>query len=816
MNKDKKMRAARRMNRRMPAWMTLEKRSGDEYKYFRGTLRLKNVPSEAEVLFASMGHCACFINGKFVSASTGRYPGRVNRHQVASFLRPGLNAFALALGGSYFWKDEMEHRQARGLWASMAAFEFRAESGRKQIVMVSDKTWRCSPAAGPGWMTPEFDDSAWGRPDLARLVSADEHGRFWDSAPLFREYAATLPPAREAADGVAPVVGPGYALNVKESELPIAAPSAVVSVFDAQTDAPRFAVKPLEGAAPIPLDDSTPAIVLDFGRLVVGFLEIDFAAPASGRLRFEFDYSEDPRDFTKAAHFGPWIIEKLAVEAEFHNARSWFNARRRAFRYLRISLAAGAGPVRIARVAVRPDVYPAVNRGWFDCSDALLNEIWEVARYTLRVNLHQEYESCPRNEMLAFSGDVRIDGLCDAYAHGGKELMRSFFHLIQNPDAFGMVLDPLEEKALWDYPAWRIICLRDYWLYSGDAAVVKKFCESARLCAEWYLAGLDADGLIYQRAVLDNHHKPKAVEYTCSAHRLGRKAYLNALAAEALRCASELAALAGRRSDAIKFVDAAARMRRGINRRLWAEADGAYRDELYDHIPQDGNVLAALFGAADRHRAKSALAAVKDKLWSPYGSALFDRKEPRDGNAEGDRVISPLMCAYEAEARFALGQDEDALDLIRRCWGAMLRKGAKTFWEFAWNDAGTRWPVPAHAWSSGPVYLLPACVLGVRPLAPGFARALIRPMLGGLAQARGVVPAPGGLIGVSCEKGAGAALDCRVSLPAGVREAIVELPGCSRVRIDGPKGARINAASRVSDACGVCVRGEGEYRIAAE
>ena len=86
----------------------------------------------------------------------------------------------------------------------------------------------------------------------------------------------------------------------------------------------------------------------------------------------------------------------------------------------------------------------------------------------------------------------------------------------------------------------------------------------------------------------------------------------------------------------------------------------------------------------------------------------------------GVKTISPAACMYEAEARFLSGDPESALELIRRCWGTMIRKGARTFWEFAPNNGTDRWIIPAHGWSGGCTYLLSAYVLGIRPGKPGY------------------------------------------------------------------------------------------------
>ncbi len=162
-------------------------------------------------------------------------------------------------------------------------------------------------------------------------------------------------------------------------------------------------------------------------------------------------------------------------------------------------------------------------------------------------------------------------------------------------------------------------------------------------------------------------------------------------------------------------------------------------------------------------------------MWSAYGSAMFDRPLPLTRG--GSRTISPLMNCYEVEARFQKGLQSDAIELIRRCWGTMLQKGARTFWEFAPNEPGTKWPCTCHAWSSGAVYCLSAYVLGVKPAAPAYRKISIVPMMGDLKWIKGVVPCPQGSIGVSCNRDfKSKRTRLVVSIPQGCESAVIAYP----------------------------------------
>lgn len=239
-------------------------------------------------------------------------------------------------------------------------------------------------------------------------------------------------------------------------------------------------------------------------------------------------------------------------------------------------------------------------------------------------------------------------------------------------------------------------------------------------------------------------------DYSQNPDRLGEKPLMNALFYKSLLCMSELAEVVGD-SRAEEWRLLAEKVKKAINDRLWSEDKKAYIDTFNDsHIPQDGNALCLFFGIAEGDRAATVMKTLEEKLWTPYGATMSS--EPDSYQYGGDDVISPLMNTYEAAARFTLGDSEGALELMRRCWGSMIRRGATSFWEYTDTSEGNK-PKHfsgCHAWSAGCSYLLGAYVLGISPLSPGYERLLFHPCEN-FESFEGVVPTPKGLVAVSCK-----------------------------------------------------------------
>lgn len=260
----------------------------------------------------------------------------------------------------------------------------------------------------------------------------------------------------------------------------------------------------------------------------------------------------------------------------------------------------------------------------------------------------------------------------------------------------------------------------------------------------------------------------------------GRETEVNALYVGVLRRAARIAARRGEQQRASSWRELAGHVSAGVNEELWDPARGAYRQSTGQpgNLPQDGNVLAALFGVAPAERAASALDAVRDHLWTPYGSKAGDGTMPS--------LVGPFMNYWEALARFGAGRDAEAWELMRRVWGYLFleprRIGGVTeppgtsAWEHVLVPDGTPYSPFAflptggslsHGWSAGATALLTEQVLGVTPGRPGYRRYEVAPHPGSLRWARGRIPTPAGAIEVSWRVQQGRRFTLALHAPAG-------------------------------------------------
>ena len=742
-------------------WITAPRRGDNEWCGFKKTFTLDKQIESAVVRFESDCVCAVYLNGEFITSGTGRYPERVNCHEVTSSLRIGENTLELILGGHYFQKFARDTKQQRGYWLNQAALELEVslENGCK-ISIATDKSFE---RINPDDDTPVLE---------TMQVTKAEYETMWKNAAFWQETKNYKP---EIASEVLSVAGEEYEKYANEKR-----PEAVCCDNIISTD-----MIEKDGCLTAKIGAEECYLIVDMSRLVVGFAEFEYKTSGKVSVKSMFDYSELVEDFEPNEE-NEYFINRLAITEDLDTKKSFYrNHRRRAFRYMKMVFSGDLKDLSVNALKVRLDLFPETEKGWFNCSDEMLNKAWEMGKYTLLVNKHQEYESCPRNEMLFFAGDGAVDAMIDIYAYGNCDLLNTSLSLQHEVSALGISTFDKFNRTVWqwDYFAWRIICIYDYYRHTGKKDFLIRHYEEAKKNMAWMQERMNDKNLLFQIPAFHSTFSTTLiqVDWACSRHRLGENAFLNCLLYKSLVCMAELAEDMNDSDSAKEWAELAPLVKEAINKYLWDEEKQSYVDGISDYICQDANAFAIIFDVADDERANKALDTVKKTLWSDYGSVMASKR--LEGKLRGGNVtISPMMSTHEAEAWFKQDRAEEGLELIRRVWGTMLKKGATTFWEFTPNNADGRWEATCHAWSAGCTYLLSAFIMGVRPTAPNFGAITFAPRPCDLESAKGVVPSPEGLIAVSWEKDNAGKTKFKLALPKAI-ELTTDLPENSEIEV---------------------------------
>ncbi len=712
---------------------------GDEWASYSKKFVVDASVEYATLELESDGVCGIYLNGEFIEGHMGRMPGRVFFAEITSKLRKGENEIKLEVGGLHHTPAGEIIRERRGFYIHDVAAELKFRTANGETAVVTDGTWK-----------READDGI-ETPTVMAAITEDEYEHFWKHAALWRE----VPEVQTVPDAIEKVAGKAYTEFLNTKEQGYVYPKAVLCSN----------ILPVENPVETPssIEDGEQYVLYDFEQVEVGYTEIEYELEEDAEIAVMYDYSESLTDFSyeifnwskyKYRNYWPETVQRLILRQTLKKGHGTLRfTRRRACHFMVVRFKT-EGKVKVNSCRILRSMMPVVEKGYFHCDDELFNQMWKVGRYTLQVNRHQEYESEPRNESKFFSGDGCIDTLTEYYTFNDASIIdASLSHT--DPDHGGRVHNVfMRNKSLPDYNAWRIILVHNHYRFTGDAEFVKTYYADLRQIMIALLNMMGPNNLIYNSQTYGDifFFTSGSIDYTCSFDRLGYKIYMNALFYRSLNLMAELGEAVGEDAEYVSEWRAMAEdVKKAVNELMWDEKLGAYLDSLFpDNLSQDGNALAVLYGLADEDRAKTIMASIKERNWTPCGSRFMTQIFDNLRNSRGGGIlVSPAMNTYEAESRFLMGEDEDAIELIRRCWGAMIRKGAHTFWEFAPTDENDVWPTPAHAWASGCCYLMGAYLAGVRPATPGYETVLLSPSPA-FGEFECVVPTVKGYIAANC------------------------------------------------------------------
>jgi alpha-L-rhamnosidase len=402
----------------------------------------------------------------------------------------------------------------------------------------------------------------------------------------------------------------------------------------------------------------------------------------------------------------------------------------------------------------------------FRSSNDLLDRIWELCRYSIKATTFAGVYVDGDRERIPYEADAYLNQLSHYTTDGDRQMARDTF-------------DWLVRHPTWptEWRAHLVFMAHADWMDSGDRAWLAARYET--IAGKLLLRRARADGLVTSDAA--TIRQGDLVDWP-AGERDGFvfrpvNTVINAFHLRTLAVMAELAAAVGRESDAAAYRSREAAARAVFQAKLFDSARGVYRDgEGTDHASLHANLFPLAFGLVPENQRARVTAWVRSR----------------------GMACSVYAAQYLLEALFENDAAEAALALVTaptdRSWAHMLESGTTITWE-AWDQKYKPNQDWNHAWGAAPANLLPRFVLGVRPLAPAWTRALIRPNPGPLTRADGKVPTPRGPIVVRWTRGGGFRL--ALELPAGVA-AHVELPASERsqgVRV----GGRPARAHRVND-----------------
>ncbi len=385
-------------------------------------------------------------------------------------------------------------------------------------------------------------------------------------------------------------------------------------------------------------------------------------------------------------------------------------------------------------------------KGSFKCNDERINKIWATGAYTVHLNMQEYVWDGIKRDRLVWIGDMHPETSTIQAVFGYDESVPASLDLARNETPLPRFMSGISSYSLW----W-IMIQYGWYMQNGDKQYLNSQREYLKNLLLQFTHYIDENGgeTLPATRFLDwpSHGNDKAFH-------AGLQSLLRLSFIAGAKLLNEL----GETETAKICLDKA--------------------DILLTHLP-DPNM----------NKQAAALMAL---------SSIAEAKEMNEKviKVGGSKNLSTFFGYYVLQAQAMADDMKGALDNIRTYWGAMLDRGATTFWEdfnIEWLEGSGRIDELTkegeidlhgdfgnfcykgfrhslcHGWASGPTAFLSGYVLGVKPEAPGCKEISIRPDLGDLEWAEGTYPTPMGIVWVKHTRNSDGSIHTEYKVPQGVK-----------------------------------------------
>lgn len=376
--------------------------------------------------------------------------------------------------------------------------------------------------------------------------------------------------------------------------------------------------------------------------------------------------------------------------------------------------------------------------GKFECDDDVMEQIYNVCAYTVHLNMQNMLWDGIKRDRLVWIGDTHPEMLAIRSVFGENEVVDDALRFIPQTN-----LLPEWPNKHATYGFWYLMILWDWYWYTGNLELVLELKEYWLGLTRQLLEAVheDDEKLLHEEELKCGFFIDWPTKGTEEAEA-GTYALLRlALLSSAKLC--ELTEESEIQEECLRI------------------ANLLCKKELPHN---DRKQIVALLQLADMIDVKTA------------GNILTE---------DGGKGMSTFMSYYILSAVANTVGMEEAQEMLREYYGAMLEAGATTFWEdfdLEWVKEGARideLPNPGgydihgdngrfcyqglrhslcHGWSAGPAAFLAERVLGIQILEAGCKKILVKPELGNLSWIKGIYPTPYGAVHVNAFRSNGEVL----------------------------------------------------------
>ncbi len=739
-------------------------------RWLRTDFRTSKKVVRATVYFSGLGLSELYVNGtkvgdEVLSPGLTEYTRHVLyvTHDVTPLLKAGANTVGAILGnGRYFAPRSNVPTQTRtyGYPKMLLRLHLVYEDGTSSEI-ISDNSWKLS-AHGPiranseydgefydarmefpGWTEPGYDDSGW---EMAQDVSA--------------------PGGALVAQMIEPI-------RVIESIKPVAVREVAGGVF-----------------------------IYDFGQNLVGWCRLKVSGPRDTTITLRHAEILNPDgtlylDNIRSARVTDTYVLKGAV-SETYQPRFTYHG----FRYVEMKGYPGRPDLGNLEAAVVHDDLESA--GTWECSNPLLNRIYQNIRWGVRGNYRSIPTDCPqRDERQGWLGDRSAESKGETFLFNTAALYAKWLRDMEDaqkdngsvPDVCPAYWPIYSDNVTW--PSSTVIIPGHLLTQFGDRENITRHYSSMKRWMD-FMAGFIKDDLLPRDTYGDwcvPPEDPKLIHSQDPARKTHPTILGTTYYDHCLNLMSRYAGIIGSTDDATQFTTLAARMKTAFNRQFLKPESGQY-----DNGSQTSCVLPLAFDLVPEDDRRAVFEHLVNKI------TRETQNHVGTGLIGGQYLMRTLSDGGRADLAYTLASQR-----TYPSWGYMVDQGATTVWEL-WNGntADPAMNSGNHVMLVGDLVIwMYECLAGIQadPDQPGFKNILMKPHpVGDLTFVRATHRSPYGLIRSEWHRSSDS-FQWDIQVPVNVT-ATVYMPADDATHVTVNGRSLRKAKDRVA-----FVRMEGEYAL---
>ena len=436
----------------------------------------------------------------------------------------------------------------------------------------------------------------------------------------------------------------------------------------------------LDGRIPVTYTEFDDHILVDFGREVAGYPDLEFESECEQEILFTFGEHLEIGKVSREIGDRDFSFE---FKAKKGINKFFCPLRRIACRYIEVY---AAEPIKISYVGMQHVYYPVTEKKK-KIEDSLLRRIYDTSVRTLRLCMHEHYEDCPWREQALYALDSRNQMLFGYYAFSETEYQRSNLLLINQglrDDGLLSICFPAgSDVPIPFFSLAFILEVCEYVGNTGDRTILEDTRSTITKIIKTFESKIGKNGLIPRLPppYWNFYEWSEGNDGNLSDVFKGKYSADDDLIMNAMYV--WVVGIYNRTAGTNYDVES---VKQAIKKELYDDEKRIYRISVNGTLyGQLGNSLAILAGLGDCELAKKVVA------------------------CEGMTPITLSMKPFLYDALLTFGDEyrDFIVEDIKRVYKAMLDHGATSFWEteLGWEDFGKAGSL-CHGWSASPVYYL--------------------------------------------------------------------------------------------------------------